>query len=338
MTLIKNIIDKQVYIIAEIGGNHNGDFGKAKEMVYAAGEAGAAAVKFQVFIPEKLCHPSQKPLPILKGKYKSQQDRFRDLVFSESQYYELKQLTDKIGIDFVATPFDLQSADMLENLVRFYKIASGDNNNIHLIKYLINKDKPVIVSTGMASLEEIDQIYNIVDHNKLAFLHCVSLYPTPTDKANLLMISYLKERYPEITIGFSDHHPDIRACLYSVVLGARIVEKHFTFDKSISYGDHSLSADYEDLKNMVQEIRDITDMIGEKGFKQSDQEMENRIFFRRGIYTSREIQPGETLKESDLILLRPPTDIVADEIINIIGRTVKRNLQKEEAVSWGDLV
>jgi sialic acid synthase SpsE len=325
------------YVIAEIGGNHNGDFGRAKEMVDAAGEAGADAVKFQVYIPEKLCHPSQKPLPILKNRYKSQQDRFRELIFTKSEYYELKELSDKAEIDFLATPFDEESADMLDPLLSSYKVASGDIDNLPLLKHLKSKNKPIMVSAGMASAEEIDRLYNLIDHRHLAILHCISLYPAPVDKLNLSAIPALKEKYPDIVIGYSDHHIGIRACLYAAVLGARIIEKHFTFDKTIPYGDHVLSADYEELKIMVNEIREIARMMGDGVIERSEEEMEKRIFFRRGVYTAREIQAGERITASDIILLRPPTGIKADEVENIIGKTTKRLLRTEEAISWNDL-
>ena len=329
--------DNKIYIIAEIGGNHNGDYSKAKEMVHATAEAGADAVKFQVYIPEKLCHSSQKPLPILKDRYKSQQERFRELVFSRSQYYELKQLADQVGIDFVATPFDRESADMLEPLVPFYKVASGDIDNLPLLNHLISKKKTILVSAGMSTMDEIDRLYDLIDHRHLAILHCISLYPTPADKLNLSTILTLKEKYPDITIGYSDHHIGIHACLYATVLGAQIIEKHFTFDKTIPYGDHVLSADYEDLKCMVKEIRQIERMMGDRLLQRSNEEMEKRIFFRRGVYAAREIRPGEHITVNDIILLRPPTEIKADEVDQVLGKTAKRLLKPEEAISWSDL-
>jgi len=326
-----------VYVIAEIGGNHNGDFVKAREMVCAAKEAGADAVKFQTYIPEKLCHISQKPLPILKDKYASQRERFRELAFTENQYRELKSLTESSDMDFASSPFDSESVDMLEALVSFYKIASGDINNAQLIDKVAETGKPVIISTGMSTLEEIDRVYQKVDHDRLAILHCVSLYPADGDKLNLMTIPFLKERYPDIAIGYSDHHPGINACLYAAVLGAQIIEKHFTFDKSIFYGDHALSADYRDMIRMVEEIRAISRMLGEKDIRRSEGELDNREFFRRGLYAAREIKPGEKIAANNLLALRPPALISVDEIERVVGKKAKRRLAREAPISWNDL-
>lgn len=327
----------KIYVIAEIGSNHNGDFAKAREMVSAAKEAGADAVKFQTYIPEKLCHSSQAPLPILKDRYKNQQERFRELTFTEPQYRELKALADKLGIDFASSPFDIESALMLEPLVSFYKIASGDINNVQLIDRVARTGKSVLISTGMSTLEEVDRIYQSVDHNKLAILHCVSLYPADGDKLNLMTIPFLKERYPDIAIGYSDHHPGIDACLYAAVLGAQIIEKHFTFDKSICYGDHALSADYRDMRRMAREIKAISGMLGQKDFRHGEEELQNRRFFRRGLYTARELNAGEKIRPSDIVPLRPPASINIYEIEKVIGMTVKRPLEKETPISWEDL-
>ncbi len=201
-----------VNIIAEIGGNHNGDFQKAIEMISEAKNCGVDAVKFQIYVPEKLVHSSLKPHPILKDKYKSQLDRYQSLTFTKKQVIDLKNICSKLNIEFLATPFDIESADILEPLIERYKISSGDINNISFVRYLLKKDKPLIVSTGMSTIEEIDRIYGIVPRKHLTLLYCVSLYPTPSEKANLRTSTFLNYLYPDTYNGYSDHTVSITGC------------------------------------------------------------------------------------------------------------------------------
>jgi sialic acid synthase SpsE len=327
----------RVWIVAEIGGNHNGDFKKAVEMVYAAKECGVDAAKFQVYVPEDLVHGSQPPLPILKGKYESQLERFRSLTFSDSEIHELKEICTRTGVEFFATPFDNRSADLLQPLVDRYKVSSGDVNNILFLQYLVSKRKPLVVSTGMAEIKEIDRIYSLIPRKHLTLLHCVSSYPTPPEEANLRAITFLSERYPDIPVGYSDHTIGIVACLGAAALGARVIEKHFTFDKTIEYGDHQLSADYSDMKQLVQQIRELESLLGEKKFERSSGELKKREFFRRGVYASKDVNKGEVITIDHIKLIRPPTQVGADEVDRVVDRRAERDISKDTPILWEHL-
>jgi len=326
-----------VYIIAEVGGNHNGDFQKAVEMVSAAKDCGVDAIKFQIYIPEKLVHASQKPHPILRDRYKSQLERYQSLYLKDEQVIELKNICSTLTIEFLATPFDTESADLLESLVDRYKVSSGDMNNIDFLQHLLRKNKPFLISTGMATVEEIDRIYSMIPRKHLTLLHCVSLYPTPPEEANLSAITFLSERYRDIPVGYSDHTIGITACLGAVALGARVIEKHFTFDKTIEYGDHQLSADYHDMRRLVQQIRELETMLGRKKLERSDAELEKREFFRRGVYASRDVRKGERITIDHIKLIRPPTEVSASEVDRIINKTAKCNVSKDTPILWEHL-
>ena len=329
---------EQIYIIAEIGGNHNGEFQKAVEMISVAKACGVDAAKFQIYVPEKLVHKAQKPHPILMNKYKSQLDRYKSLYFLDEQVVELKRICDEVDIEFLATPFDLDSADLIDPLVQRYKVASGDIDNIILLNHLFKKNKPLIISTGMASLDEIESVYDLAPNKKMiTFLHCVSLYPTSPEKSNLKTIPFLKSKFAETTIGYSDHTEGIIACIGAVALGATVIEKHFTFDKTIPFGDHKLSADYSDMEVLVKQIRQLERMLGKVAINRTDEELEKRAFFRRGLYAVRDISKGTKIQLDDIKLVRPPTEIKANQIYKAINRTATRSILKDDPIMWKDI-
>ena len=225
-------IDKKVFIIAEIGNNHEGNFELAKEMISKAAKAGVDAVKFQTFIPENLvCNEDKTRLKQL-SKFQLSYNQFKDLsLFAEEK-----------SVIFFSTPFDLKSAEFLNSIQPLFKIASGDNNFFPLIDIVAQFKKPMIVSTGVADLDLIKKIYDRIfsiwknknSNPGLALLHCVSSYPVPHDQANLSTISFLNKEFPDVAIGYSDHTLGIDAAVSSVFCGAKIIEKHFTIDKNYS--------------------------------------------------------------------------------------------------------
>ncbi len=249
-----------VFFIAEIGNNHNGDFFLAKKSIEEAAKNGADAVKFQkrfideVFTKELQDQPQTKDQVYGKtyGEYRS------NLELSEDDFVKLKKVADDLGVIFFITPFDKKSVDLIESIgVDVYKIASFDTTNIPLLEYVASKGKPVILSVGMATLDEVDlAVKTIININKqLILMHCISVYPTPDDQLNLATITFLKERYFPIPVGYSGHERDILPSLASVMLGSKCIERHFTLDKKLPGPDHAtVSLEPEEFKNMAKRI------------------------------------------------------------------------------------
>ena len=327
---------RRVFIVAEIGNNHEGSFAVAQEMIGRAAEAGADAVKFQTIIPERLVCADDK----------DRLTRLRRFQFSYEQYQELSRQAKEAGVIFFSTPFDLQSANFLNNIQSVFKIASGDNNFFPLIETVASFGKPMIVSTGLADIALIDRLY--ADIRKiwlkgglspgLAFLHCVSAYPVPQEQANLRAIATLKARFPDAVIGYSDHTLGIDVALYAVAAGARIIEKHFTLDKNYSdFRDHQLSADPEELRCMVDSIRKMETIMGsgEKTSQACEEELRNSV--RRSIAAAIPIPRGKTLQHDDLTWLRPGSGLPPGEESRLIGQTLRRSLLHGELIALNDI-
>ena len=245
--------DDRVLVIAEIGNNHEGDFELAERMIGLAAESGADAVKFQTIIPEEL-------VSVQETERIAQLEKFR---LSFDQYAKLANRARKEGVMFLSTPFDLESARFLNQIVPAFKIASGDNNFYPLIETIAQTGKPILLSSGMSTFEDLQEAIDLVlsvwtrthQISEMAVLHCVSNYPTQPDEANLRAIRQIEDL--GVTPGYSDHTLGIEAAVLSVALGARIVEKHFTLDHNYSdFRDHKLSADPKGFREMVLRIRD----------------------------------------------------------------------------------
>jgi sialic acid synthase SpsE len=327
--------EKKVFIVAEIGNNHEGNFSVAQEMIGKAAEAGADAIKFQTFVPEHIFGGDPLRLKKLQG--------FR---FANEQFEKLAKFASEQGIIFFSTPFDLESAKFLNTIQPVFKIASSDNDYLSLIKTVASFGKPVIVSSGMAELvgldlvcEEVNNVWSEKNINPgLALLHCVSSYPTPPEQANLNAITTLKKQFPEQIIGYSDHTLGIQAAVSSVALGARIVEKHFTLDKNYSdFRDHQLSADPEDLKKLVEKIREVELLLGsgEKILQENETEILGAL--RRSVAASRNLQIGDILTKDDIIWIRPGTGITMGKENQIIGKRLSRPLSYCELISLEDV-
>jgi N-acetylneuraminate synthase/N,N'-diacetyllegionaminate synthase len=322
--------DRSVYIIAEIGANHEGDFARAVDLLHAAADCGANAAKFQTYRAEKIVAISQK----------DRMAHFRRLQLEDAQYIALAREAARIGITFLSTPFDLDSARMLDPHVPAFKIASGDLTYTQLLQYCASTGKPVILSTGMATLDEIAEAIMTVEDRmdtaileRLALLHCVTAYPTPADQANLRSIPMLAKTFG-LTVGYSDHTLGIRACLAAVGLGARIIEKHFTFDKSrTTFRDHALSADPVDMKNLVDGVREIEQQLGELDKRPAECEMKNRVSMRRSLAARRDLPAGSIIRPEDLIALRPAEGIPPREKHSLVGRYTSRLLQAGQTIT-----
>ncbi len=332
-------VDERVWIIGEIGVNHNGDINIAKRLIKVAKEAGVDAVKFQSFNPEKT---KIKSTPYAgyqeqNAKYKSSYEMSMKLKLTYENHVELKKYCDEIGIDFLSTGFDNDSVDTLESLnVKYHKISSGEINNFPLIKYVSMKQKPIILSTGMADLSEIDECVRYIkkfNNEELYILHCVSLYPTDFDKVNLNFIKTLQSAF-DAKIGFSDHTLGIEADIAAVALGAKMIEKHITLDKSMDGPDHKASLNPEELKHMVSAIRNVEKALGCTHKVLCEEEIEMRNISRRSIVINENINKGEKFTVDNLAIKKPGTGLSSKYLNVVIGRTVTRDLIKDEILTW----
>lgn len=324
-------LDQSVLVVAEIGNNHEGDLGRAREMVAAAAEAGAGAVKVQVIRPEHLVTPDQTERLAL----------LRSFQLDFAQFEELAGLAHERGLLFLATPFDLGAARFVCGLADAVKIASGDVTFLPLIGEAARGAKPLILSTGMADLEEVRRAASVAREvwdglgmdPGLAVLHCVVSYPTPEEEANLAAIAALA-RELDCTAGYSDHTLGIEAAALSVAAGARIIEKHFTLDKGLSdYRDHQLSADPAELAELVERVRRAERLLGDGGIACQACEAGNLGPVRRSICAARDLKAGEVLAWEDLAWLRPAGGMAPGEEPALLGRRLLRDMEKGEALA-----
>ncbi len=320
-----------VFIIAEMCNNHGGDFKTAKLMVERAAEAGVDAVKFQTFVPDEFVHISVRPPVHARGIHKTQIERLKSVALSPDEYYKLKKYADSLGLVFISTPLDSSSVDFLEPLVSVYKVASGDITNLFLLRKIASKKKPVILSAGMADEGEIERALKELEGLDVVVMHCISKYPASFEDLNLLSIPYLKERF-SVAVGYSDHTIGIRAVEWAVALGARVVEKHFTLDKAQEIGDHKFSMDFDDCRELVQNIRRIESALGTYGIKE---ESSNKYIMRRSLYAKRDIEKGEFLTDENIIPLRPLNDdgFPADKVDDLIGKRAKTDIPKSGLIT-----
>jgi N,N'-diacetyllegionaminate synthase len=316
---------QRVFVVAEIGNNHEGSFSLAEELIDRAAAAGVDAVKFQTFIPEHYVSRDQD----------DRLGRLRKFAFSFEQFSRLARLANQQGLQFFSTPFDLASAEALAAFCPAIKISSGDNNFFPLIERVASFRKPIILSTGLASFADVDRaidcltkIWSDLEHpGELALLHCVSSYPTPPPSANLAAIRALSMRFREHVIGYSDHTLGTDAAILSVGLGARIIEKHFTLRKDFSdFRDHQLSADPAEMANLVRGVRLAEELIGDEAGETAEIEEPNRLAMRRSIAAGRTMGAGHVLSDSDLTWVRPGGGFAPGDEALVVGRTLIRDV------------
>ena len=323
--------NKKVFIIAEIGNNHEGDFKLARKMVSLASQAGADAVKFQTFDTENYIS-------------RSDQNRFKmikSFELSQQNFISLKNYAHEKEIYFISTPLDLDSAIFLDGIVDAMKISSSDNNFFPLIKQVAIGENPIIISTGLVNLGEIKKTLNFLKtyknnrfiENKLSFLHCVTSYPVDPGYANLNAIKTLKEKF-NITIGYSDHTLGINASIASVALGARIIEKHFTINKNHSeFRDHKISADPDEFFKLVQSIREVERMLGNGEKIAQPPEKQILVSIRRSAIAKNNIKKGTILTEENITWVRPGGGINPEDTSKLIGKRLKFNILKGQKIS-----
>ena len=325
------------FIIAEIGVNHNGNVDLAKKMIKSASECGVDAVKFQTFVSEDLVTENAKTAKYQEDNAKeySQLEMLKKLELSFDDFFELKRYAEECGVIFLSSPFDFKSVDLLEKLdVSIYKLGSGELTNFELIDYVLKTNKLLILSTGMATLEEIKETYDFIENkNNLIILHCITGYPTSFEEANLNFIKTLQREF-DVPIGFSDHSPGIELPIAAVALGACVVEKHFTLDKTLEGPDHKASLNPEEFKAMVNAIRNVEVAMGDGVRKFSENEKEIKKVARKSIILNEDINKGNIIKKEMLSIKRPGTGISPKEINNVIGMKVIKDLKANTVLKW----
>lgn len=317
------------YIVAEVGGNHGGELSVAKEYITEAAETGVDAVKFQLYQGERLITADVPPYSQVGGEYESQKERFQSLELTRDEWEECLSLANELGIDFVASVFDPEMVDFISDETPFLKIASGDLTHTPLLRHAANAGRPIVLSTGCATMDEIRTAVAELPTDRLTLLHCVSSYPTAQSDANLNMIDQLREEF-ELPVGYSDHTVGTRAATVAVCKGAPLIEKHFTLDDAQEVGDHSLSATPAEMTELVEESQRIADTLGDQS-RGADSRLEATSDcgqMRRSLATASSIAEGETITESHLTALRPETGVSPVEIDTVVGTSATRDLPK----------
>ena len=332
--------NKNVFIIAEIGVNHNGSVELAKKMIKSAGECGVDAVKFQTFNSEDLVTENAETAGYQEKNTNenSQLKMLKKLELTFDDFKELKDYALKNGVIFISSPFDVKSVDLLEILdVPLYKLGSGELNNFELIDHVQKTNKPIIISTGMATLDEIKETYDFIENkDNLIILHCITGYPTSFEEANLNFIKTLKLEF-DVPIGFSDHSPGIELPIAAVALGACVVEKHFTLDKNLEGPDHKASLNPKEFKAMVDAIRNVEVAMGDGIRKFSDNELEIKKVARKSIVLNQDVKKGTKLQREMLSIKRPGTGIPPKFINDVIGKETIEDLKSGTIILWGNL-
>ena len=333
------------YMIAEIGVNHEGSMDKAKELISLAKKGGAHAVKFQSYKANTLASKNSPAYwDLKKEKTESQFELFKKYDnFSEKEYVELAEYCKQVGIDFLSTPFDDAAIDFLEPIIPFYKIASADLTNVPFLRKIAKKNKPVVLSTGASTLAEIEMaVQEITKHgnDEIALLHCVLNYPTDYENANVSMIKGLSKVFPNFVVGYSDHTlPDPSMCVLTTAYlkGARIIEKHFTHDKTLPGNDHYHAMDVDDLLVYNKQLDFIQKIEGTQSKSFLETEVISRNNARRSVVLNRDVQAGEILEESMVTCKRPGTGISPLHWDQILGMKFKNNLEEDHVLMWHDL-
>lgn len=329
-----------VFIIAEAGVNHNGNLEIAKKLVDAAASTGADAVKFQTFVPEEVASRAAEKAAYQKaaatGK-ETQLDMIRRLALSPEDFRVLKSYCDDAGIMFLSTPFDYYSVDLLDNLgVPLFKIPSGELVNDRFLKYVAAKGKPLIISTGMATLGEVEEALAAVEsvgNREITLLHCTSAYPTPPEEVNLRAMVTMKNAFG-MPVGYSDHTAGIEIPVAAVALGAVVIEKHFTLSRDMEGPDHKASLEPEEFAAMVRAIRNVEKALGDGRKRPTPAEQDVRKAARRSIVAAHRIEAGEVITEDKLALKRPGTGIPPRMWELVTGRRAKVDIEADELIMW----
>lgn len=333
-----------VTIIAEAGVNHNGKPELARRLVDVAADAGADYVKFQTFRTDRLVSPQARKAGYQQGsgEGETQYEMLRELELSERDHRELMAYCRKRDIGFLSTPFDEESAAMLAGLnLDYLKIPSGELTNRPFLEFLAGMDLPIILSTGMATLREVEQALEILRGGPLSLeditvLHCNTAYPTPFDQVNLRAMVTMREHFG-VRTGYSDHTPGIEVPVAAAALGARIIEKHFTLDRQLPGPDHAASLEPEELTRMVMAVRHIEGAMGHGRKEPTDSEKENIAAARKSIHAAKKLPAGRPIREGDLVMLRPGDGISPMRLNSVVSRKPTRDIEAGEKLNMEDI-
>ena len=336
----------KVIIIAEAGVNHNGSLEKAKMLIDAASEAGVDFVKFQSFKADKLVSPDAQKADYQKKNIGNNDDNqfqmLRELELSEKDHEELLGYCNQKNVAFFSTAFDVDGLSYLDSLgLNLFKVPSGEITNYPYLRKLAEFGKPVILSTGMSNLQDIERALKVleqgIDRSMITILHCNTEYPTPMEDVNLMAMTTIESHF-NTSVGYSDHTMGIEVPIAAVALGARVIEKHFTLDRELPGPDHKASLEPDELIEMVRTIRNIEQAISGSGIKEpSTSEKRNISIARKSIHSKKDLKKGSILKEEDLIPLRPGDGISPMEWENIIGKELLVDYSAFQKIQSSDL-
>lgn len=329
MQIANRNTDDKAFIIAEIGNNHEGDFGLAKELVHQAADCGVDAVKFQTFKTDGFSSRDDEV------RYQ----RLKGFELSYEQFADLGNLARSKGLAFMSTPLDMESARFLKTEVDAIKIASSDNTFWPLIDEIADYRLPTVISTGLAGWSEIGEAVGRIRQTwrkegvdpGLGVLHCVSAYPTPAEQANVRVVKELQAVLPDCTVGYSDHTAGIDAALVAVAVGARIIEKHFTIDHNYSeFRDHQLSADPDEMAELIKRVRFYETLLGSGEVGMADCEKEAAPQIRRSIAAARPLEAGHKISQEDIVWVRPGDGLAPGQENLVIGGTLTHAISPGE--------
>ena len=326
--------DAPCFIIAEIGANHNRSLSLAKEMIDAAAEGGADAVKFQIYSAETLY---SRRTPRHSGYGKDLFDLIKEIETPRTWLPELADYCKKKNILFFATPFDNDAVDELDEVSSFFKIASFELVDLSLLRYCASKGKPMIISTGLANMEEIEDAYlacREAGNEQIVFLQCASMYPSPPSIINLRAMGTIRRAFG-VPVGLSDHTRGIHISVAAAAVGASVIEKHFTMDRTMEGPDHPFAIEPDELANLVKQIRDVEVALGDgRKLGPAPEEMEFYEKARRSVHAAVDITAGTTITEEMLICKRPGYGIRSKYLPILIGRPARRKIEADEWITW----
>jgi N,N'-diacetyllegionaminate synthase len=334
---------KPCFIIAEAGVNHNGDINQAKKLVDAARQAGTDAVKFQTFRAEEVVSTKAPKASYQKkttGAKESQYRMLKKLELNERDFEELFHYAHEKGIVFLSSPFDKDSVDLLDELgMPAFKIGSGEITNFPLLEYIARKGKPIILSTGMATLREVEEALQVIQDQgvkDIILLHCVTSYPAMAKDINLKAMETLSVAF-NLPVGLSDHTVGITIPIAAVALGACVIEKHLTLDRKLPGPDHRASLEPEELRQMIEAIRDVENAMGDGIKRLTEKEEEIKKATRRSIVASTDIPQGSIITEDMFDIKRPGNGIEPKYIDKIIGAIVKVDINRDDRLTWSKI-
>lgn len=331
---------KMPYIIAEVGVNYEGNMSIAKDLIKQAKEGGANAVKFQTYKANTIASKNSPAYwDLSQESTKTQYELFiKHEGFWLDEMRELKECCLENEIEFLSTPFDIESATFLNDLMDVFKISSSDITNKPFIEYICKFNKPIILSTGASKLYEIQEAVSWIDkfNNPLALLHCVLNYPTPDKNANLGMILDLKKQFQDKLIGYSDHTlpNDMKVCEIATLLGSVIIEKHFTHDKNLKGNDHYHSMDKHDLQKFIKLLERDMEILGAFKIDSLQDEDISRLNARRSLVANKNIQKGHVIESNDLTFKRPAHGISPRYIDDVIGKVAIKDIFEDDILQW----